>query len=144
MIRVKKVETDKELKQTFKIREAVFVGEMKISPDEFSDDFDNQSVHFIAYVSGKPVGASRYRVTEDGIKLDRFAVLKEYRGKGVGKRLIQTALGQIEASFASGTLLYLHAQLNVLPLYARYGFEPSGEKFMEAGKEHYQMRKNLG
>ena len=88
------------------------------------------------------VGTSRYRKTVKGIKLERFAVLKEFRGDGVGKRLVQTTLGHIDSQqYPANTLLYLHAQVQAMPLYSRHGFEKVGEKFDEVGIDHYEMRK---
>lgn len=143
MIRVKKIETDLELQEAFKIREIVFIDEQECPPEEEFDGLDEESIHFIAYITGEPVGTSRYRTTDKGVKLERFAVLKEHRGKGVGKRLVQTAIGQIATTFEVGTLLYMHAQLDAMPLYARYGFEKVGDKFVEAGIEHFLMKKTL-
>lgn len=143
MIRVKKVETDQELQEAFKIREIVFIDEQECPPEEEFDGLDDDSIHLIAYITGVPVGTSRYRTTDKGVKLERFAVLKEHRGKGVGKRLVQSALGQITATFEPGTLLYLHAQVDAMPLYARYEFEKVGDKFVEAGIEHFLMKKIL-
>lgn len=143
MIRVKKIETDLELQEAFKIREIVFIDEQECPPEEEFDGLDEESIHFIAYITGEPVGTSRYRTTDKGVKLERFAVLKEHRGKGVGKRLVQTAIVQIAATFEAGTLLYMHAQLDAMPLYARYGFEKVGDKFVEAGIEHFLMKKTL-
>ncbi len=143
MIRVKKIETDQELQEAFKIREIVFIDEQECPPEEEFDGLDEESIHFIAYITGEPVGTSRYRTTDKGVKLERFAVLKEHRGKGVGKRLVQTAIVQIAATFEAGTLLYMHAQLDAMPLYARYGFEKVGDKFVEAGIEHFLMKKTL-
>ncbi len=144
MIRVKKVENESELKEAFKIREIVFIDEQECPVDEEFDGFDDDSTHFVAYQEGKPVGCCRYRATEKGIKLERFAVLQELRGKGVGKRLVQTALGNIDAAnLPEGTLLYLHAQIPAMALYSRFGFESIGEKFEEAGLDHFEMRKVL-
>lgn len=143
MIRVKKIETDQELQEAFKIREIVFIDEQECPPEEEFDGLDEESIHFIAYITGEPVGTSRYRTTDKGVKLERFAVLKEHRGKGVGKRLVQTAIVQIAATFEAGTLLYMHAQLDAMPLYARYGFEKVGDKFVEAGIEHFLMKKTF-
>jgi len=143
VIRVKKIETDQELQEAFKIREIVFIDEQECPPEEEFDGLDEESIHFIAYITGEPVGTSRYRTTDKGVKLERFAVLKEHRGKGVGKRLVQTAIVQIAATFEAGTLLYMHAQLDAMPLYARYGFEKVGDKFVEAGIEHFLMKKTF-
>ena len=144
MIRVKKVENETELQEAYKIREIVFIGEQECPVDEEFDGFDDDSTHFVAYQEGKPVGCCRYRTTEKGVKLERFAVLQELRGKGVGKRLVQTALGHIEASdLPKGTLLYLHAQVPAMALYSRFGFDKIGDMFSEAGLDHYEMRRTL-
>jgi len=145
MIRVKKVDNTQELKDAYQIREVVFIDEQECPPEEEFDGFDEESTHFVAYTDGKPVGCCRYRKTEKGVKLERFAVLKETRGAGVGKRLVQTALGHIEQqNFNKGTLLYLHAQIPAMPLYARFGFNQVGEMFEEAGIDHFEMHKVLG
>jgi predicted GNAT family N-acyltransferase len=144
MIRVKKVDNDLELKEAFGIREVVFVQEQACPPEEEYDGFDDEAIHFVAYMDNKPVGTCRYRTTEKGVKLERFAVLKEKRGSGVGKRLVQTALGHIEQqNLPKGTMLYLHAQIPAMPLYTRFGFDQVGEMFEEAGIDHYEMRKVL-
>ncbi len=143
MIRVKKIETKEELAQAYRIREVVFIEEMRLPSNEEYDAHDLEAVHFIAYSSGEPVGTSRYRVTDRGVKLERFAVLKPFRGKGVGKRLVQTTLGQISASFRKGTLLYLHAQVDAMPLYVRHGFESVGDKIFGSGIELFEMKKVL-
>ena len=140
MIRVKLIENDAELQQAFEIRRKVFIEEQNCPEAEEFDGFDDESVHFIAFRSGHPIGTSRYRKTDKGIKLERFAVLEEERGKGAGKRLVQTTLAHIEKqNFEKGTLLYLHAQLSALHLYSRMGFEIVGEKFDEVGIEHFKM-----
>lgn len=144
MIRVKKVENETELQEAYKIREVVFIGEQECPVEEEFDGFDEDSTHFVAYHEGKPVGCCRYRSTDKGIKLERFAVLQELRGKGVGKRLVQSALGSIEAAkLPAGTLLYLHAQVPAMALYSRFGFDKIGDMFSEAGLDHFEMRLKL-
>lgn len=142
MIRVKKVETQEELQQAFDVREVVFVVEQACPVEEEFDGFDEEAVHFVAYIDEQPVGCNRYRRTTKGLKLERFAVLQEHRGSGVGKRLVQTTLSHIEKqNLPKDTTLYLHAQLQAMPLYARHGFEKVGEMFQEVGIDHFEMRK---
>lgn len=144
MIRVKKVENKEELDQAFAIREKVFIEEQVCDRDEEFDRFDEESVHFIAYKDGVPAGTARYRRTSKGVKSERFAVLTEFRGEGVGKRLVQSVLADIEHTVKEpGTLLYLHAQIHAMPLYAKYGFKKVGEMFVEANIEHFEMQKVL-
>ena len=142
MIRVKKVDNEKELKDAFKIREIVFINEQECPVEEEFDGFDEESIHFVSYMQGQPVGTCRYRKTDKGIKLERFAVIKAKRGSGVGKRLVQTALGHIEKQkLPKGSLLYLHAQIPAIPLYTRFGFVQLGDMFTESGIDHFEMCK---
>lgn len=144
MIRVKKVENKEELDQAYAIREKVFIEEQECDRDEEFDQFDEESVHFIAYKNDVPAGTARYRRTTKGIKSERFAVLEQFRGEGVGKRLVQSVLADIDNTINEpGTLLYLHAQVHAMPLYAKYGFKKVGEMFIEANLEHFEMQKVL-
>jgi predicted GNAT family N-acyltransferase len=132
---VKKVSSKEELEQVFAIRRLVFVEEQNCPP-ELEWEYEDESIHFIGIVDGKPAGAARWRKTEKGHKLERFAVLKEYRGIGLGQALVQTVISELpkDASY-----VYLHAQLTAMPLYAKFGFEKSGIQFEEAGIQHFKM-----
>ena len=144
MIRVKKIENQQELDQAFEIRKEVFIVGQACPVEEEFDGLDEESTHFIAFVTGEPAGTCRYRITNKGYKLERFAVLEKFRGKGIGKRLVQTVLGYLEQQhLESGTLLYLHAQVEAMGLYSRYGFEKVGEKFDEVGIDHFEMQKKV-
>ncbi|MBE9481624.1 MAG: GNAT family N-acetyltransferase, partial [Bacteroidetes bacterium] len=76
---------DKKLaKIAFAIREKVFVIEQKVNPDLEYDEFEDNAQHYLVYLEKKPVATARRRKTEKGIKLERFAILKDYRNKGMG------------------------------------------------------------
>ncbi|MBK6264747.1 GNAT family N-acetyltransferase [Marivirga sp. S37H4] len=145
MITVKTVESPEELKQIFSIREEVFVKEQKVAPEEEYDQFEETSFHFIAKdEEDNPCGTARWRFTDKGIKLERFAVLKSARGKGVGQVLVKAVLDNIRAHPESkGKKMYMHAQLQAVSLYSRFGFEKVGEQFEECNIMHYQMEMNL-
>ncbi|WP_420388011.1 GNAT family N-acetyltransferase [Roseivirga sp.] len=144
MIRVKKIENQEELKAAFDIRREVFIVGQDCPEEEEFDEFDDESTHFIAYVKGEPAGTSRFRVTPKGYKLERFAVLDQFRGLGVGKRLVQTVLGYLDKeNLPEGTLIYLHSQVDAMGLYSRFGFEKVGEIFDEVGIDHFEMQKKV-
>jgi predicted GNAT family N-acyltransferase len=134
-IKVERVNNEEDLQKVFAIRRKVFVDEQHCPP-ELEWEFEDESVHFLGTFNGIPAAASRWRKTEKGFKLERFAVLKEYRGKGIGQALVATVLKDLpeDAKF-----VYLHAQLDAMPLYAKFGFEKSGEQFEEAGIQHFKM-----
>ncbi|WP_194777132.1 GNAT family N-acetyltransferase [Pararhodonellum marinum] len=139
-ITVEKVKTKEALSDIFKIRELVFVIEQAVAPEEEYDEFENSSTHFIAKVNGLPAGTARWRHTKNGIKLERFAVLKEMRGKGVGQALVDAVLQDIQSDPSNaGKLLYMHAQLSAIPLYLKFGFQKEGDLFMECNIAHYKM-----
>ena len=97
--------------------------------------------HLLADLEGEPVGAARWRAValEDGTwaKLERFAVVPEARGAGVGRALVARALEDARA--AGHRRFVLHAQTYVAGLYRAFGFEAEGEPFLEDGLEHVKM-----
>lgn len=134
-IEVNIVQSKNELHQVFDIRRIVFVEEQKVDEREEYDEFEETSKHLIAKLDGRAVGAARIRRTINGVKLERFAVLKEARGKQVGEALVREALRLCEEY----SNIYLHAQVQVVDFYKKYGFEAEGDEFIEAEIRHYKM-----
>ena len=137
-VQVKKVTDPAELEKVFAIRREVFVGEQNCPP-ELEWEHEDESNHFLATVDGVPAGASRWRKTDKGYKLERFAVLKKFRGNGVGQELVKTVLADLPAD---ADYVYLHAQVDAVTLYERFNFVKIGPEFEEAGIRHYKMIKN--
>jgi predicted GNAT family N-acyltransferase len=136
-IEVCKVSDPIELGKVFNIRREVFVEEQNCPP-ELEIEFDDEATHFLATVGGESAGASRWRKTDKGYKLERFAVLKKFRGFGVGQEMVRAVLAALPAD---AKYVYLHAQLDAVTLYERFGFDKSGPEFEEAGIRHYKMVK---
>ncbi|MCD4772136.1 MAG: GNAT family N-acetyltransferase [Bacteroidales bacterium] len=138
MIKIQKFSTkDKKLAElAFQIRQEVFVDEQNVDPELEYDEFEDVSHHYLVFENDIPVATARWRETEKGIKLERFALLKKYRKCGIGTKLLKTLLKDI---LPLNKTIYLHSQVSSVNLYLREGFKISGEKFMEAGIEHYFM-----
>lgn len=137
---VEKITIKESFDQALKIRELVFVIEQGVDPAAEYDEFEKESWHFLAKMNGKPVGTARWRFTKDGVKMERFAVLKEARGKGVGKALVAAVLEDVQSTpEANGKSKYLHSQLTAMPLYSKFGFERVGELFEECNIQHFKM-----
>jgi predicted GNAT family N-acyltransferase len=136
-IQVSKVSDPASLEKVFAIRREVFVGEQNCPP-ELEWEFEDESTHFLATVDGEPAGASRWRKTDKGHKLERFAVLQKFRGYGVGQALVKAVLADLPAD---AHYIYLHAQIQAVSLYEKFGFEKTGPEFEEAGIRHYKMIK---
>jgi predicted GNAT family N-acyltransferase len=70
-----------------------------------------------------------------------MAVLREWRGHGVGGTLLRS---MIEAARAHGhATARLNAQVQALPFYRRFGFEAEGDVFLDAGMAHRAMTLRL-
>lgn len=135
MLEIRKVNTPSEREQALAIRHEVFVIGQHCPPEEEYDGLDGECLHLLAVLDGQVVGTCRIRKTEKGIKLERFAVLEDARGNGVGKALVRECLElEKEAEY-----IYLHAQEHALEFYEALGFKMYGDRFWEAGIPHFAM-----
>lgn len=119
------------------IRRAVFIEEQNVPESIELDGRDPDCSHVLASDDlGNPIGTAR--IDSSG-KIGRMAVLPEYRGRGVGARM----LGAIMEHGRSSGITYFHlsAQLSAVGFYKKMGFERSGEEFREAGITHVNMRR---
>jgi predicted GNAT family N-acyltransferase len=135
MITVEPIKSADLLAEAHKIRKTVFVIEQNC-PEDIEWEFEEESNHYIALWNNEPAGTARWRKTNNGIKLERFAVLKEYRNKEVGKTLLLRIVADTNSLVEKR---YLHAQLPAKNFYSRHGFKPVGEHFWEADIEHVKM-----
>lgn len=120
----------------FHIRRKVFVDEQQVNRTDEHDIYEPIAHHYLAFADEQPVGAARWRETENGIKLERFAVIKEFRNKGIGSLLLKKILRDTSKLQKS---IYLHAQMNAVNFYKREGFKIVGDVFTEANIQHYKM-----
>ncbi|MEQ8475448.1 GNAT family N-acetyltransferase [Fulvivirga sp.] len=141
-IRVITIDNNEDLAKAFKIREEVYIIEQEIPRAEEFDEFEDESIHLLALDAATPCGVCRWRFTENGVKLERFAVLQSYRGQQIGSALVSACIiSIIEHPDFKDQKMYLNAQLSAMPLYKKFGFEPEGEVFMECDIEHMKMVK---
>lgn len=130
-----------EWEEVRSIRYRVFVEEQAVDEAEEYDEFEGSSVHYLLRAGGQPAGVCRWRQTELGFKLERFAVLPSFRGKGLGIMLVQACLRDVAGRAGeSGLPVYLHAQVQAIPFYERCGFQAGGSEFSEAGIRHRKMK----
>ena len=130
----------RDLDAAFTIREKVFQEEQGVSATLENDEHDRRDArHYLAcVVDGTPAGAARWRETVHGVKLERFAVLPDFRNQEIGAALLHAVLADVEAERPDAQV-YLNAQLRAIPFYERHGFRKVGEMFEEANIQHYKM-----
>lgn len=138
---VRKATNPSELRHAFQIRDLVFVQEQQVAPEEEYDQHDESATHLVVYDEEEvPCGTARWRETNEGIKLERFAVLRTHRKQGVGRLLLETMLRDIEEDpNVSQQPVYLHAQTPAVDFYEKFGFDRVGDEFEECGIKHYEM-----
>ena len=137
-IEVKRIESagSTDAEKAFAIRRKVFVEEEGVDPKLEYDANEENSHHYLLLLAGKPIGTARWRETDKGIKLERFAILSEFRNRGFGEVILKEVLKDV---VASGKKIYLHSQLRAVPFYERNGFVKQGDVFYEANMGHYYM-----
>lgn len=124
------------------IRHKVFKEEQNVpyEDDEIYEEEINSTSYLIT-INEKPIGTIRYRKNEEGFKIERFAILKEYRGHGYGKLVFKFFTDMIAAKY-NPCKIYFHSQYYIRDLYLELGFLEEGEIFEEAGIKHIKMYKN--
>lgn len=121
------------------IRRTVFTGEQHVDPAIDFDGQDALAMHALARVDDMPVGTGR--MLGDG-HIGRIAVLREYRGRGIGTQIIRALLDR--ARQEGLPRVYLGSQMHAVGFYEKLGFTTYGLPFMEAGIEHISMELRFG
>jgi len=140
--RVEEVRDGAGMEACRRLRREVFVEEQGVPEEEEWDGRDGEALHFLAIRDKTPVGTARLRMLPDGVaKVERVAVRRDLRGRGVGRLLMEAVerrarqLGAREAA--------LGAQVTAIPFYQRLGWTAEGPVFLDAGIPHRRMRKVL-
>ena len=123
------------------IRQIVFREEQQISYHEdevLKEELESES--YLIYLKDKVIGTIRYRVVDDAYKIERFAILKEYRNKGYGKQAFNFLVDLIATKYNPCTIT-LNAQIQTVEFYKKNGFTEMDEPFLEAGIKHQKMIK---
>ena len=111
-LKIQLVNTNKEYQEILNIRKLVFVEEQNV-PIDIEIEYEDESHHIICYHDDLPVATGRWRETSFGIKLERFAVLHEFRGMGIGKQIVNLFRKLFDASkdnFALKVKSFLNAK----------------------------------
>jgi len=129
-----------DLIKVFVVRGIVFIEEQGVPYNIEHDVHDSTATHILGEKNGEPFGAGRIRAIGEYAKLERIAIRKSYRGKGLGHKLTEFMITIAkEQGFKK---LKLHAQSYLTDFYQKHGFEIVGDMFKEAGIDHYLMIRN--
>ena len=120
------------------IRFTVFVEEQGVPREIELDELDVHCLHALCFEASLAVGTGR--LLPDG-HIGRMAVLRPWRGRGIGSRLLQALLD--EARRRGHRQVVLSAQVHALPFYRANGFVEEGAEYLEAGIRHQGMRRTF-
>lgn len=120
------------------IRFKVFVDEQNVPEELEIDGLDDEAKHVLAYLDDEPIGTGRILI--DG-HIGRVAVLKKYRGLGIGKSIMKELIDWSQKNNLEK--LWLSSQWHAHSFYLDLGFVCEGEVYEEAGIDHIKMNRTL-
>ena len=123
------------------VRKNVFADELGISESKLFDEYDETCDHFILFDGKNAVGSVRFMLYEKTIKLERMAILQEYRKNSYGKNSI-LQLREFYNSLGY-TQIFLDSIYSVMGFYKKCGFLEQGEIFRRVGIDHIRMSLSL-
>ena len=121
------------------VRDLVYrvLAEYGLKPDPDSTDADLEDIEQAYFASGGAfyvleakdssiIGAyGLYRMSDDTCELRKMYLHRDYRGKGLGKRLLEDAMTQArERGFTKAVLETASVLKEAIALYQSYGFVP--------------------
>ena len=139
IILVNNIKDQSDKKKAFEIRNLVFCEEQKVSKEIEFDGLDQFCNHYLAKINELPIGTARVREQKKGtFKIERMAVLKRYRKKGVGRAIMKKILKNYLNSSKINKLI-LNSQIEAKDFYKKFGFVEVGNEFVEANIKHQKM-----
>ena len=124
----KEVKTISDFIDAIRIRVDVFIIEQKCPVGWEPEELDKKSTHFVAVVDNELVATARLREeTKNVAKIERLAVSKEYRGKGIGLGLTKYILNQ--ALKQGYKKIWMQAQAYTQKMYEKAGFKKTSKPY---------------
>ena len=134
--------SDTDLSDAFDVRRQVFVHEQGISEHLVFDNRDHDALHVVVNDGERIVGTARVQfLANNQAKLERMAVTKALRHKGIGRSIISFLSEELKNQKVKQ--IVVHAQEGVIEFYKSCGFEESGTPFWEANIKHIKMHRRL-
>lgn len=137
-INIKEVSFDDEFAKISEIRTAVFIDEQHVPAELEWDKEDKTAIHILAYYNNIPVGTAR--LLPDA-HIGRMAVLKPYRSKNIGKKMLEYLINLAHKKGMRN--LELSAQKHAIEFYKKLGFDIISDEYMDAGIPHFTMKSDI-
>lgn len=117
------------------VREPVFIVEQLVTPEFEWDELDATAAHILALnAQNEPIGCARII----GNKVGRMAVLKAWRGIGVGRAILEETV--VFCKQRGEKSIKLSAQTHAIGFYAQAGFEITSAQYQDLHIPHVDMQ----
>ena len=128
--------------EAINIRNEVFVIEQGFV-DEFDED-DDKAIHIVMFNNEKSIGTSRiiYSKVHNSVCIGRFAIIKDYRNLGLGRLMLLESEKEIIKKYGHVSV-GVSAQEEAEAFYAKCGYTPTKERYLDQNHPHVWMVKNL-
>lgn len=144
---IKILGTKDELDLGFALRIEVFVKEQKVPIELELDEKDNSvdTIHIGYFLGNILVGVARLiDMDKDIIHIGRVAIDKDYRGKGIGRKLIIGCENIAKQILKKEVIIELSSQIQAEKFYESLGYIRVNDTiYLDAGIEHVDMRKEI-
>jgi predicted GNAT family N-acyltransferase len=127
-----------EVEAALALRREVFCDEQGVALEDELDARDDEALHIVALDDGVLVGSCRLLVEGDTVTLGRMGAA---RGRGLAGQLLAEA--EARSRELGARRIVMAAQVSARRVYARAGYEPYGDVFLDAGIDHVMMAKGL-
>lgn len=129
-----------ELYLILKLRVDVFVVEQNCPYPEL-DNKDQMAIHVLGYIDGNLAAYARVFHLNDYFEgytaMGRILSLDQYRGKGLGRKIVQASIDYINQQ--KPTSIKISAQTYLSKFYESMGFVAQGDEFLEDDLPHIYM-----
>ena len=130
----------RDLYAALALRQHTFVVEQKLNYQD-ADWEDPYAMHLLGKADGELVVYARLfkpHAGEDFVRIGRIITAPAFRGEGFGEQLMHKLFELIEDEFGACRVV-LSSQVTMQKFYEKYGFQPHGETYLEAGTPHVRM-----
>jgi len=121
------------------VREVVFIHEQLVPPYIEWDEHDQDAIHLLALDTfGQAIGCAR--ILKKG-RIGRMAVLREWRGKGLGLALLDEAIKICKSLGIQN--VSISSQTHAIAFYQKAGFTVTSVAYIDANIWHVDMQRAI-
>ena len=133
--------SNSDIEEIKEVRKVVFNNELKIPESYLFDEYDNTCEQFLIKNNEITVGALRLRKENNAVKLERMAILSEFRKMSFGIKAINEVKKYCITK--SESKIFLDSIYDIRDFYKKCGFTEIGSVFERVGIPHIRMEMSI-